>query len=191
MSNAATTGLPFGSNRNVTCAIQAVAIEPPRLSASKRPDTASIAPASGSVALVFHRSRIIQARGVKALVYSAWDTLEVRDVPGPRPDAGDVVLRVAAVGICGSELEAVASRSPRRTPPVILGHEFCGEVEELGPGVHDVKVGDRVAASSVIPCGQCGSCRAGATHLCPQRQIFGMNRPGAFAERVAAPAFVL
>src|SRR5438046_2711111 len=61
MSNAATTGLPFGSNRNVTCAIQAVAIEPPRLSASKRPDTASIAPASGSVALVFHRSRIIQA----------------------------------------------------------------------------------------------------------------------------------
>lgn len=128
---------------------------------------------------------------MKALVYSAWDTLEVRDVPGPRPAPGDVVLRVAAVGICGSELEAVASRSPRRTPPVILGHEFCGEVEELGPGVHDVKVGDRVAASSVIPCGRCGSCRAGATHLCPQRQIFGMNRPGAFAERVAAPAFVL
>src|SRR5947209_17887741 len=63
MSNAATTGLPFGSNRNVTCATQAVAIEPPRLSASKRSDTASIAPASGSVALVFHRSRIIQVRG--------------------------------------------------------------------------------------------------------------------------------
>src|SRR5438046_5001522 len=64
MSNAATTGLPFGSNRNVTCAIQAVAIEPPRLTASKRPDTASRAPASGSVALVFHRSRIIQAKRV-------------------------------------------------------------------------------------------------------------------------------
>src|SRR3989475_12025670 len=66
VSNATTTGLSFGSNWNVTCAIQAVAIEPPRLSASKRPDTASIAPASGSVALVFHRSRIIQANGLPA-----------------------------------------------------------------------------------------------------------------------------
>src|SRR3989441_8248120 len=61
VSNATTTGLSFGSNWNVTCAIQAVAIEPPRLGASKRPDTASIAPARDSVALLFHRSRIIQA----------------------------------------------------------------------------------------------------------------------------------
>jgi threonine dehydrogenase-like Zn-dependent dehydrogenase len=128
---------------------------------------------------------------VKALVYPAWDVLEVRDVPAPRPEPGEVVLSVAAVGICGSELEAVASHSPRRTPPLILGHEFCGEVDELGPGVGEVKPGDRVAVSSVIPCGRCASCRGGATHLCPRRQIFGMNRPGAFAERVAVPASVL
>src|SRR6266704_6658213 len=63
VSNATTTGLSFGSNWNVTCAIQAVAIEPPRLSAPKRPDTASIAPARDSVALLFHRSRIVQANG--------------------------------------------------------------------------------------------------------------------------------
>src|SRR5438094_2009133 len=62
VSNATTSGLSFGSNWNVTCAIQAVAIEPPRLSAPKRPDTASIAPARDSVALLFHRSRIVQAR---------------------------------------------------------------------------------------------------------------------------------
>src|SRR2546425_13130443 len=74
VSNATTTGLSFGSNWNVTCAIQAVAIEPPRLSASKRPDTASIAPARDSVALPSHRSRIIQAR-----VHGQTDSVNARD----------------------------------------------------------------------------------------------------------------
>lgn len=125
---------------------------------------------------------------MKALVYPAWDTLEVRDVPPPVAGPGDAVLRVAAVGICGSELEAVGTRSPRRTPPLVMGHEFCGEVEAVGPDVTEVKPGDRVVASSIISCQRCDDCRAGATHLCPERQVFGMNRPGAFAERVAVPA---
>ncbi|OLC17392.1 MAG: hypothetical protein AUH29_01975 [Candidatus Rokubacteria bacterium 13_1_40CM_69_27] len=128
---------------------------------------------------------------MKALVYPAWDVLEIRDVPEPSPGPGEVVLRVAAVGICGSELEAVASRSPRRTPPLIMGHEFCGEVAAVGEGVTDLRVGDRVVSSSVIPCGRCAECRHGATHLCPQREVFGMNRPGAFAERIAVPASVV
>lgn len=72
---------------------------------------------------------------MKALVYPAWDTLELRDVAEPVAGPGEVILSVAAVGICGSELEAVASRSPRRTPPLIMGHEFCGEVAEVGAGV--------------------------------------------------------
>lgn len=116
---------------------------------------------------------------MKALVYPAWDTLELREVPEPVAAPGEVVLRVAAVGICGSELEAFASRSPRRTPPLVMGHEFCGEVAAVGAGVVDAKPGDRVVASSVVPCGRCPQCRAGATHLCPERQVFGMNRPGA------------
>jgi L-iditol 2-dehydrogenase len=128
---------------------------------------------------------------VKALVYPAWDVLEIRDVPEPVARPGEVVLRVAAVGICGSEVEAVAARSPRRTPPLILGHEFCGEVAAVGDGVTEVRPGDRVAASSLVPCGRCAECRAGTTHLCPRREIFGMNRPGAFAEQVAVPAAVL
>ncbi|HEU5319963.1 MAG TPA: alcohol dehydrogenase catalytic domain-containing protein, partial [Methylomirabilota bacterium] len=98
---------------------------------------------------------------------------------------------VAAAGICGSELEAVATRSPRRTPPLVMGHEFCGEVESLGPGVSEVRAGDRVVASSLVSCGRCADCRAGACHLCPDRQVFGMSRAGAFAERVAVPAHVL
>jgi L-iditol 2-dehydrogenase len=97
-------------------------------------------------------------------------------------------VRVAAVGICGSEFEAVASRSPRRTPPLILGHEFCGEVEAVAEGVTEWAPGDRVVASSIISCGRCPDCRDGATHLCARREVFGMNRPGAFAERVPAPA---
>jgi threonine dehydrogenase-like Zn-dependent dehydrogenase len=129
---------------------------------------------------------------VKALVYPAWDTLEVRDdVPEPVPARGEVVLEVAAVGICGSEVEAVASRSPRRTPPLVMGHEFCGVVAAVGADVAGVREGDRVAASSLVPCGRCRDCRAGRTNVCPDRQIFGMNRPGAFAERVAVPARVL
>jgi L-iditol 2-dehydrogenase len=128
---------------------------------------------------------------MKALVYPAWDTLEIREVAEPVAAPGEVVLKVAAVGICGSELEAVATRSPRRTPPLVMGHEFCGMAAIVGEGVPGVKPGDRLVASSIIPCGRCGECRQGLTHLCGDRQVFGMNRPGAFAERVAVPASVL
>jgi L-iditol 2-dehydrogenase len=128
---------------------------------------------------------------VKALRYPAWDVLDIAEVDEPVLAAGDVILDVAAVGICGSELEAVAHRSPRRTPPLVMGHEFCGEVIAAAPDVVEVKIGDRVVANSLIPCGRCADCRRGSTHLCPERGIFGMNRPGAFAERVAVPARVL
>jgi L-iditol 2-dehydrogenase len=128
---------------------------------------------------------------VKALRYPAWDVLEIATVDDPIPAPGEAVLQVAAVGICGSELEAVANRSPRRTPPLVMGHEFCGQVIAVAPDVTEVKIGDSVVASSLIPCGHCAACRSGAIHLCPERGIFGMNRPGAFAERVAVPARVL
>lgn len=128
---------------------------------------------------------------MKALRYPAWDVLDIADVDEPVLASGEVVLQVAAVGICGSELEAVAHRSPRRVPPLVMGHEFCGEVIAVAPDVVEMKIGDRVVANSLIPCGRCRECRAGATHLCPERGIFGMNRPGAFAERVAVPARVL
>lgn len=128
---------------------------------------------------------------MKALRYPAWDVLDIADVDEPVLASGEVVLQVAAVGICGSELEAVAHRSPRRVPPLVMGHEFCGEVIAIAPDVVEVKIGDRVVANSLVPCGRCRECRAGATHLCPERGIFGMNRPGAFAERVAVPARVL
>lgn len=128
---------------------------------------------------------------MKALRYPAWDVLDIADVDEPVLAAGELLLDVAAVGICGSELEAVKHRSPRRTPPLVMGHEFCGEVSATAPDVTEFKVGDRVVANSLIPCGRCRECRRGASHLCQDRGIFGMNRPGAFAERVAVPARVL
>jgi 2-desacetyl-2-hydroxyethyl bacteriochlorophyllide A dehydrogenase len=128
---------------------------------------------------------------MKALVYPDWDALEVREVPEPLPGPGEVVVAVAAAGICGSELEAFVSRSPRRTPPLVLGHEFCGEIVVAADGVTGWAPGDRVVVNSLITCGRCPACLDGLSHLCPGRGVFGMSRPGAFAELVAVPATCL
>lgn len=125
---------------------------------------------------------------MKALLYPAHDQIEVRDVPEPTPGRGEALVRVAAAGICGSELEAFATRSPRRPPPLIMGHEFCGQVVAVGPDVSGVRPGDRVVMNSVIACGACESCRDGRSHLCPSREIFGMRRPGGWAELTVVPA---
>jgi threonine dehydrogenase-like Zn-dependent dehydrogenase len=85
----------------------------------------------------------------------------------------------------------VRKRSPRRTPPLILGHEFAGRVLAVGDGVEGWKEGDPVVANAVIADGTCPSCRRGLTNACENRQLFGMHRPGAFAEWVTAPAGVL
>ena len=125
---------------------------------------------------------------MRTLLYPDWDRVEVANQPRPSPAADEVVLRVAACGLCGSELEAFKSHSPRRTPPLVLGHEFCGVVDEVGPSVAGVHVGQKVVSNSLVPCGGCVRCRRGDSHLCAGRQIFGMNRQGAFAEFVNVPA---
>ncbi len=125
---------------------------------------------------------------MRALLYPAFDQLEIRDVDVAGPKADEVKLKVAACGICGSELESFKNHSPRRPPPLVMGHEFCGTVAALGSGVRNVKVGERVVSNSLVPCGTCVRCTRGDTHLCATRQIFGMHRPGAFAEYVNVPA---
>jgi threonine dehydrogenase-like Zn-dependent dehydrogenase len=128
---------------------------------------------------------------MKTLLYPEFDRLEVADQPKPSPGAGEVLVKVSACGICGSELEAFKNRSPRRTPPLILGHEFCGVVEGVGTGVELWAPGQAVISHSLVPCATCVRCVRGDDHLCASRQIFGMNRPGAFAEYVVAPARTL
>lgn len=125
---------------------------------------------------------------MNTLLYADYDTfrLDQRDTPDIGPD--EVLLRVAACGICGSELEGVRHRSPRRKPPLVMGHEFCGVIEKVGADVAGFREGQQVVANALVTCTCCTRCERGDTHLCGTRQVFGMNRLGAFSEYVNVPA---
>ncbi|MSU88509.1 alcohol dehydrogenase catalytic domain-containing protein [Rhodobacteraceae bacterium 2CG4] len=119
---------------------------------------------------------------MKALVYTGPETLDYREVPDPAA-AGDALIRVAHVGICGSDMHAWLGHDDRRPAPLILGHEAAGTVIE-GPGQ-----GSRVTVNPLVTCGSCRDCLAGRENLCPDRQIISMPpREGAFAELLAMPA---
>jgi len=125
---------------------------------------------------------------MRALHYPAFDDLEIRDVDFSTPGPDEVRLKVDACGICGSELESFKNHSPRRMPPLVMGHEFCGTITERGPDAGEWQIGARVVSHSIVHCGRCARCERGDTHLCAARQVFGMQRPGAFAEFVNVPA---
>ena len=119
---------------------------------------------------------------MRALMYTGTQAMEMRDVPEPVPAAGDVLLRIDAVGICGSDLHAWHGHDPRRVPPMILGHEFAATVV-AGEGT-----GRRVTGNPLVTCGSCEYCVQGRNNLCANRTMIGMSRPGAFAERMTIPA---
>jgi alcohol dehydrogenase len=119
---------------------------------------------------------------MKALVYTNPNEVTYRDEPDPHPAAGEVVLDIDAVGICGSDMHAYHGRDPRRNPPLILGHELCGTI------VAGAEVGRRVTVNPLITCGRCDYCLTGRNNLCSDRTMIGMTRPGGFAERMAIPA---
>ena len=119
---------------------------------------------------------------MKALVYTHPNEVTYRDEPEPRPAAGEVLIRVDAVGICGSDMHAYHGKDPRRNPPLILGHELAGEILE-GPGK-----GRRVTVNPLITCGRCDYCLQGRDNLCSNRTMIGMTRPGGFAEYVTTAA---
>ena len=105
---------------------------------------------------------------MQALLYMPSYELEVREVPLRSP-GDEVVVRVEAAGICGSDLQGVASRSPRRTPPLIMGHELCGEVVAAGGPAGEPLIGTRVAVNPQVPCGDCLACRSGRENVCARR----------------------
>lgn len=119
---------------------------------------------------------------MKALVYEGVETLALRDVPMPQPAEGEHLIRVEAVGICGSDMHAYLGHDARRPAPLILGHEAAGVIE-AGP-----QAGRRVTINPLVTCGTCPACASGRENLCPQRQIISMPpREGAFAQFVAMP----
>jgi L-iditol 2-dehydrogenase len=134
---------------------------------------------------------------MKALILSEYNRLDYVDYPVPEIRPHDVLVRVRACGICGSDIHGLDGSSGRRLPPLIMGHEAAGDIERVGSEVARWKVGDRVTFDSTIYCGSdCDPCRRGLTNLCEQRKVVGVSIPeyrahGAFAEYVALPEHIL
>ncbi len=119
---------------------------------------------------------------MKALVYTATQEVQYQDQPEPAPPAdGEVLLEVDVCGLCGSDMHAYHGLDARRVPPLILGHEATGVVQ------NGKRSGERVIVNPLITCGQCIDCLDGRTNLCAERELIGMRLAGAFAEQLVIP----
>ena len=116
--------------------------------------------------------------------------LIVTTVPKPSPGPGEVLIAVRHAGVCGTDLH-IADWDPwaqgRIKPPIVIGHEFAGEIEALGDGVTGLRKGQLVTAEGHIVCGHCLQCRTGNSHICKNTRIIGVDRDGAFAEYIVMP----
>ena len=133
---------------------------------------------------------------MQALLLEEYKKLDVVQMPVPEIAANDVLVRVRACGICGSDVHGFDGSTGRRIPPLVMGHEAAGVVERVGAGVRDLAAGDRVTFDSTIYCGQCFYCSRGEVNLCDNRQVLGVSpgtyrRHGAFAEFVAVPRHIV
>jgi 2-desacetyl-2-hydroxyethyl bacteriochlorophyllide A dehydrogenase len=118
---------------------------------------------------------------MKALVYTRPHEVQFREEAEPVAGPGEVLVKIDAVGICGSDMHAYHGHDPRRVPPLILGHEAAGRV------LSGDTAGRRIILNPLITCGRCSACLGGRQNLCAARKLIGMNRPGAFAEMIAIP----
>jgi L-iditol 2-dehydrogenase len=133
---------------------------------------------------------------LKALLLKDYDNLIYTDVPDPVLESNEVLVQVAACGICSSDVAGMDGSTGRRIPPIIMGHEAAGAVVAVGQGVHGWQVGDRVTYGCVIHCGRCTYCRRGQINLCDHRRWMGVSAPearqsGSYAEYAAVPQQIL
>src|ERR1700727_1620177 len=133
---------------------------------------------------------------MNALLLSEYKHLAVATLPVPEPGPSDVLVQVAACGICGSDVHGYDGSSGRRIPPLVMGHEAAGIVAAVGSQVKGFNIGDRVTFDSTVYCGVCRFCLRGEMNLCDNRQVVGVSygdysRAGAFAEYVAVPARIV
>ena len=130
---------------------------------------------------------------MKALLMEEYKKLKFTDFPDPKiADSHDLLVRIKAVAICGSDVHGFDGSTGRRRPPIVMGHEAAGEVVETGSAVKSFKKGDRITFDSTIYCGECFFCREGLVNLCDNRMVLGVSceeyrRHGAFAEYVVIP----
>ncbi len=133
---------------------------------------------------------------MKALVLEEYMKFVYKDVEQPKPEDGDVLIKIGAVAVCGSDVHGMDGSSGRRRPPIIMGHEAAGTIVELGKNVKDYSVGDRVTFDSTIYCNKCSMCKKGLVNLCDNRRVLGVScedykLDGAFAEYVSVPSYIL
>lgn len=114
-------------------------------------------------------------------------TIEFQDVPRPEPKPNEVLVRVKAAGICGSDVHFYDGSNPYANYPQIFGHELSGVIEEVGSGVKGRKVGERVVIEPAVPCGKCYPCRTGKFNVCVNIDMIGSVRRGGFANFLAVP----
>jgi len=117
--------------------------------------------------------------------------VDFADVPKPSVAAEDVLLRIRRIGICGSDLHVYHGKHPYTSYPVVQGHEFCGEVAEVGGHVRKFKPGDLVTAPPQIMCGHCRPCREGRSHICENLKVIGFQSPGVAQEYFPFPESAL
>ena len=133
---------------------------------------------------------------MRALQLMEYKKLQLVDLPMPQPAADEVLIHIAACGICGSDVHGYDGSTGRRIPPLVMGHEAAGVITAVGAQVKDFSIGDRVTFDSTISCGVCRFCAAGEINLCDNRQVVGVScgefrRNGAFAEYIAVPARIV
>ena len=133
---------------------------------------------------------------MKALLLSEYKKLAVVDMPTPEIANDEVLVRVKACGICGSDIHGYDGSTGRRIPPLVMGHEAAGVIERTGRAVEGFAPGDRVTFDSTVSCGKCEFCQSGRINLCDNRMVLGVScgdyrRHGAFAEYVSVPARIL
>lgn len=133
---------------------------------------------------------------MKALVLEEYNKLVFRDVEMPHPRENEVLIKIEACAVCGSDVHGIDGSTGRRIPPIIMGHEAAGTIVECGSSVEEFKKGDRVTFDSTIYCGKCGFCREGKVNLCNNRRVLGVScgeyrQNGAFAEYVTVPSYIL
>lgn len=125
---------------------------------------------------------------MKALVFHGVGDIRYEDFPQPSVKKGEVLIRVRASGICGSDLHGYTGKSDRRCPPMIMGHEFSGDVIEDKSGTYRLNSGDRVVVQPLLFCATCEMCKAGLTNICRNKSLFGvLSENGAMAEFIAVP----
>ncbi len=133
---------------------------------------------------------------MKALLLEQYMQLGYQEMPEPTISPDEVLIRVKACGICGSDVHGLDGSTGRRIPPIVMGHEAAGVIEQVGGNAKGWQAGDRVTFDSTVSCGQCYFCARGEINLCDNRQVLGVScgefrRHGAFAELVSVPARIL